>query len=170
MSEDKINTLQSGRILGYKTEYEKDGSTWYTIGVSIDPKQEPKEMGICLDFKEEDIQDVMTLLKNLKKAKSDIIKRDIEHEKLVEKIEAKEKTLLYKVVDDLQDIHISILPFYWKLRRFLVSRPITSGNSDSLYYKVCNGFYLGPLCITCGDRLAKFLDLSYNKIRAKIKK
>jgi hypothetical protein len=158
MSEGTKTTIhKSGILRGYKVKYEDNDTLWYTVGNTFDSSKDPDDIGLCFDFKEEDVADMQNLLEILKKAEPDFIKKDKEYEAHQKKMEEKEKKLWFKILDDLEDIHISFSPFYWRLHSLFVSRPISSGKEKELHYKMCKGFYLGPLCITCGDRLAKFM-------------
>jgi len=132
------------RIKCFKTKY-KDGINYCLTFLF----KGSKDSGPCFDIPEESIDDVITSLKESKKAKALVYKpdpKDEEHEK-----QWKEKTSKwhYKIWDKyFRNVTVSLNFFDWKLSTFWVSKKTKAAGSRERVYEMCSGFYFGPLVVT----------------------
>lgn len=145
-TEKPYKTYKSGNLRGDKIKY-KDGvgcciwTPFKSKEESDDPDKE--EPGLCFDFSGSDLEDLRALTGVLILAEPDEYVPDPDYEAHIEKQKKQEKTWWYKVKEWLEDIHIGISPFEWRLTTFMVTRP--TNHKRMLTFQWCKGFILGPI-------------------------
>jgi len=154
IEEGFAHIYSQGRLRGNKILYkrEENCTIWYPMKSSEGEKVsvEEEDSGICFDFLAEETDDLIALLKEMKKNKADIYVPNPEEEKKRKEWEQKQETLSEKIKDAFEDLGVHLTPFYWRKSKLMVTRPMPSNKSDELVYKWCGGIYLGPLGITWG--------------------
>lgn len=122
----------------------------YKDGVSYciyHPLEKDEESGICFDFPEQDIGQLISLLQEYKTKEPEIYEEDEEYETRLKVIEEKHNKWYYKLWEKyLENISISINFFDWNLKFILIGRKKVFGNET--VYAICRGIALGPIIIT----------------------
>lgn len=136
---------KSGKMRGNKIKY-NDG-IGCTIWIPFKEEGEDESVGCCFDFPDDYSDDLLNLVTEMKMSEPDTYIEDPKYEEHKKKIEIKEAKLWYKIYQKVQDIGITIAPFDWKFRVFLISRPIASKGYGYLF-KLCKGFVFGPITVT----------------------
>jgi hypothetical protein len=108
---------------------------------------EDEDGGLCFDFPIEDLADLKVIVTLLGVEPERVYVPDPEYEKFEEKRKEAEKTWWWKLHHAIEDIGVQVVPFDWRFRRFLVTRPSTMKNG-ALVYKSCKGFHYGPVVVT----------------------
>jgi len=140
------NSIRQGKLRGEKIKYQ-DG-VGCCIWEPMKDSEDDDDFGICFDFGDEHLEDLLKLVKKLIEVKPVEFVPDPKEEKREEEQKELEKKWWYRVYDRLEDISLNLSPFEWKFRRLFTTRPISSGKGDMLAHKMCAGFCLGPLTIT----------------------
>jgi len=143
---DDTIRFKSGKIRGEKIRY-KDGvgcAIWQLLKDSDDDEDEG--VGLCFDFPDEQTDDILKVIEQMKKAEPTDYVPDEDYEKFKEEQKERDKKWWVKIHMKIEDFGIQFTPFDWRLTRLLVTRN-DPRNSQHLM-KVCKGFYLGPICIT----------------------
>jgi hypothetical protein len=135
---------RSGKLRGKKVLY-PDG-VGYTIWQVLGDDDEDDGVGICFDFPDDQMNDMLRVLRQLEDADADVYEPDPEYEEFKKKQEETEKKWWKKLHNVVEDIGIQFTPFDWRFHRFLVSKKIPLGSEYG--HQICRGFYFGPFCIT----------------------
>ena len=133
-------------VKGDKIKY-KDG-VGCCIWIPMDDDDDSS--GLCFDFGEEYIDDIIKVLKELKKKEPEIFKEDPKQVEWDKKRDKKESTWYYKIWDKhFENISFQFTPFDWRNSRILLNIRRPNGKNKELLYKmVFSGFYFGPICVT----------------------
>jgi len=112
-----------------------------------DEDSDEDSAGLCFDFPGDEYEDMLKVIQGLREDEEKVFVPDPEYEKFEKEREEREKTWWWKLHHAIEDIGIQIVPFDWRIRRFLITRPETMKN-ETLVYKSCKGFHVGPIVVT----------------------
>jgi hypothetical protein len=138
---------KAGKMRGEKVKY-PDG-IGYTIWEPFKEKEEDDEdsSGICFDFPDANMPDIIQLLNDMKNAEPSIYEEDPKYTEFENKRKEKEKKWWYKVYDKINDIGIHFTPFDWRFSCHIITRPV-DGKKMGTVSKWCEGIHFGPLLLT----------------------
>lgn len=130
----------------------KCSKTKFSDGVSYCiwfPMSDDEDCGVCLDIPEENVDDVINILKEYKKKKPRVFKQDPKDEEFERKLEEKTSKWWYKLWSKyLENVSITVNFFDWRFSTFLASRPVVHKNQRM--FRHCSGIAVGPFIINWG--------------------
>jgi len=142
------NIHKSGKMRGEKVKY-PDG-IGYTIWEPFKVEEEEGEdgsTGICFDFSDNQMEDIIKLLNMMKDAEPDIYVEDKKYTEFENKRKEKEKKWWYKIYDKINDVGIHFTPFDWRFSCHIITRPV-DGKKMGTVRKWCEGIHIGPILLT----------------------
>jgi len=102
-------------------------------------------IGLCFDFGEENVDEIIKALQEWKTKEHIVYEEDKEYQAILDKAEEKENTWWYKLWDWANDFTITIRPFEWAF--YFKTR-----SSFNMFFSIpssrSRGFQLGPLQVT----------------------